>query len=87
VALIDTARREIDLAAYVLTDWPIIEALIRATRRGVKVRIYLDGTQFAEHEPAKVFQELADAPGIEIRAKRGSPMHLKSYESGSPAPR
>jgi phosphatidylserine/phosphatidylglycerophosphate/cardiolipin synthase-like enzyme len=69
----------IDLAAYVLTDWPIIEALIRAIRRGV-LRIYLDGTQFAEHEPAKVFQELADAPGIEIRVKRGSPMHLKSYE-------
>jgi hypothetical protein len=26
VALIDTARNEIDLAAYVLTDWPVIQA-------------------------------------------------------------
>ena len=27
VALLDTARQEIDLAAYVLTDWPIFKAL------------------------------------------------------------
>jgi phosphatidylserine/phosphatidylglycerophosphate/cardiolipin synthase-like enzyme len=32
VALIDAARQEIDLAAYVLTDWPVIQALIRAAR-------------------------------------------------------
>jgi phosphatidylserine/phosphatidylglycerophosphate/cardiolipin synthase-like enzyme len=44
VALIDSAKREIDLAAYVQTDWPIIQALTRAADRGVKVRIYLDGT-------------------------------------------
>jgi len=46
------------------------------------VRIYIDGTQFAEREPAKVFQDLAETPGVEIRTKRdhGAPMHLKSYE-------
>jgi phosphatidylserine/phosphatidylglycerophosphate/cardiolipin synthase-like enzyme len=78
VALIDAAKREIDLAAYVLTDWP----LTRAADRGVNVRIYLDGTQLAEREPAKVFQDLAETPGVEIRTKRahGAPMHLKSYQ-------
>jgi phosphatidylserine/phosphatidylglycerophosphate/cardiolipin synthase-like enzyme len=40
VALIDRAEREIDLAAYVLTDWPVIQALTRAADRGVKLRIY-----------------------------------------------
>jgi phosphatidylserine/phosphatidylglycerophosphate/cardiolipin synthase-like enzyme len=82
VALIDTAKREIDLAAYVLTDWPVMQALTRAADRGVKVRIYLDGTQFAEREPARVFQDLAETPGVEIRTKRdhGAPMHLKNYE-------
>jgi hypothetical protein len=40
--------REIDMAAYVLTDWPIMQALTRAADRGVKVRIYLDGTQLGE---------------------------------------
>jgi phosphatidylserine/phosphatidylglycerophosphate/cardiolipin synthase-like enzyme len=40
VALIDRAKHEIDMAAYVLTDWPIIQALTRAADRGVKVCIY-----------------------------------------------
>jgi phosphatidylserine/phosphatidylglycerophosphate/cardiolipin synthase-like enzyme len=48
-ALIDSASRQIDMAAYVLTDWPVIEALTRAADRGVQVRIYLDGRQLAEH--------------------------------------
>jgi phosphatidylserine/phosphatidylglycerophosphate/cardiolipin synthase-like enzyme len=82
VGLIDTARQEIDMAAYVLTDWPVIQALTRAADRGVKVRVYLDGAQFAEREPAKVFQDLAETPTVEIRIKRdhGAPMHLKSYQ-------
>jgi phosphatidylserine/phosphatidylglycerophosphate/cardiolipin synthase-like enzyme len=82
VALIDRAEREIDMAAYVLTDWPILQALTRAADRGVKVRIYLDGTQLAEREPAKVFNDLAETPGVETRTKHKSsdPMHLKSYQ-------
>ena len=82
VALIDPAEREIDMAAYVLTDWPILQALTRAADRGVKVRIYLDGTQLAEREPAKVFNDLAETPGVEITIKRKSSdlMHLKSYQ-------
>jgi phosphatidylserine/phosphatidylglycerophosphate/cardiolipin synthase-like enzyme len=82
VALIDTAKREIDMAAYVLTDWPVIQALTRAADRGVKVRIYLDGGQLAQREPARVFQDLAETPGVEIRTKRdnGALMHMKSYE-------
>jgi phosphatidylserine/phosphatidylglycerophosphate/cardiolipin synthase-like enzyme len=82
VALIDRAEHEIDMAAYVLTDWPIIQALIRAADRGVKVRIYLDGTQFAEREPSKAFHDLAETPGVEIRTKHkhAALMHLKSYQ-------
>jgi phosphatidylserine/phosphatidylglycerophosphate/cardiolipin synthase-like enzyme len=70
------------MAAYVLTDWAIMQALTRAADRGVKVRIYLDGTQLAEREPAKVFLELAETPGVEIRIKRqrSAPMHLKSCQ-------
>ncbi len=82
VALIDTANREIDMAAYVLTDWQVIEALTRAADRGVKLRIYLDGGQLAAREPPKVFQELAETPEVQIRTKlnHGIFMHLKSYE-------
>jgi phosphatidylserine/phosphatidylglycerophosphate/cardiolipin synthase-like enzyme len=77
VALIDRAGHDIDMA-----DWPVMQALTRAADRGVKVRIYLDGTQFAEREPAKVFDDLAETPGVEIRIKHKTsvPMHLKSYE-------
>jgi hypothetical protein len=38
VALIDAAKHEIDLAAYVLTDWPIIQALPRTVGRKRRVR-------------------------------------------------
>ena len=46
------------------------------------MRIYLDGEQFSEREPAKVFFDLAETPGVEITIKRKSSdlMHLKSYQ-------
>jgi phosphatidylserine/phosphatidylglycerophosphate/cardiolipin synthase-like enzyme len=82
VALIDGAQHVIDMAAYVLTDWPVMQALTRAADRGVAIRIYLDATQLAEREPVKVFNELAETPGVEIRIKHKArdPMHLKSYQ-------
>jgi len=82
VALIDQAEHNIDLAAYVMTDWPVMRALIRAAQRGVKVRIYMDGGRIGEREPTPLFRELIATPEIEVRFKRaGSPlMHLKSYQ-------
>jgi phosphatidylserine/phosphatidylglycerophosphate/cardiolipin synthase-like enzyme len=82
VELIDHAEHHIDIAAYVLTDWPVMRALIRAARRGVKVRLYMDGGRIGEREPTPLFRELIATPGIEVRFKRtGSPlMHLKSYQ-------
>ncbi|HUB65339.1 MAG TPA: phospholipase D-like domain-containing protein [Methylocella sp.] len=82
VALIDQAEHKIDIAAYVLTDWPVMQALIRAAQRGVKVRIYMDGRRIGEREPTPLFRELLSTPEIEVRFKRaGSPlMHLKSYQ-------
>src|SRR5262245_42026334 len=81
VELIDSAKHEIDFAAYVLTDWPVMQALKRAAERGATVRIYLDASQLAEREPAKVFRDLAQTRGVEIRVKRENSalMHLKSY--------
>jgi len=59
-----------------------MQALTRAADRGVKVRIYLDGTRLAERAPTKVFRDLAETPGAEIRTKHKSvaPMRLKSYQ-------
>jgi phosphatidylserine/phosphatidylglycerophosphate/cardiolipin synthase-like enzyme len=82
VSLIDHAKSAIDIAAYVLTDRPVMLALLRAAQRGVKVRVYMDGRRIGEREPKPLFLELLSSPGIEIRFKRrGSPlMHLKSYQ-------
>jgi phosphatidylserine/phosphatidylglycerophosphate/cardiolipin synthase-like enzyme len=68
VALIDTAQREIDLAAHVLSDRAVIQALTDSADRGVKVRIYLDGGRLRETEGSKAFQALAETPSVEIRA-------------------
>lgn len=82
VALIDGARQSIDMAAYVLTNWPVMQALARASRRGVKVRIYLDNGMIGQRTPSPPFLALLDDPSIEIGVKRpGAPlMHLKSYQ-------
>ena len=55
VALIDRAEHDIDIAAYVLTDRPVMSALLRAAGRGVKIRIYLDGGRTGEREPTPLF--------------------------------
>jgi phosphatidylserine/phosphatidylglycerophosphate/cardiolipin synthase-like enzyme len=62
VALIDQAARNIDIAAYVLTDWPVMRALIRAAQRGVKVRIYMDGRRIGERDSTALFREFAHCP-------------------------
>ena len=51
-------------------------------RSAIWPAIQLDGTQLAEREASKVFHDLAETPGVEIRIKRdhGAPMHLKSYQ-------
>jgi hypothetical protein len=73
VALLRAARSKIDLAAYVLTDWPVIDALIEAHRRGVTIRIVLDPSQASDLDRLReVSQSLRTSPP-------GPFMHLKSY--------
>lgn len=81
VVLLDSARTSIDMAAYVLTDVAVIDALTRAAGRGVRVRIYRDvgqdrvGRAVADHLAA-----LVAAPSVQVRTKPGRVyMHLKSY--------
>jgi PLD-like domain len=70
VALIDSAQREIDFAAYVLTDWAVIQALTRAADWGVKVRIYLDAGRLRETKGSKAFQDLAETPSVESMSSK-----------------
>jgi len=78
VALIDSAGVSIDMAAYVLCDAAVIEALTDAADRGVKVRLYLDRGEFATH--AEALAALIAAPGVAARIKpSGVLMHMKAY--------
>ncbi|WP_246206953.1 phospholipase D-like domain-containing protein [Methylocystis heyeri] len=73
LALLRSARKSIDIAAYTLTDRPVIEALIDARRRGVAVRLVLDPGQ---NHALELLRPLSGG----VRMKPPGPyMHLKAY--------
>ena len=81
--LLARARKRIDMAAYVLTDRRVIEALEAAARRGVAIRLYLDPEQpGGQGAVAGRLGQLLRNSGVEVRIKgRGADfMHLKSYQ-------
>jgi len=79
---IGLAELSIDMAAYVLSDPRIIEALTAAAERGVLIRLYWDRSQFAEHGPTRggLIEALLAHPNVVARVKgEGVLMHLKAY--------
>lgn len=73
LGVLGRARTSIDFAAFVLTDHAIVDALKDARRRGVRVRIVLDGSQ------PNAFERLAEIGDV-VRVKDTKPiMHMKSY--------
>ena|SRR5271166_416199 len=70
------------MAAYVLSDARIIEALTKAAERDVIVRLYLDKSQFSEHglRFGAPIEALLAHPNVCARVKgEGVLMHLKAY--------
>jgi phosphatidylserine/phosphatidylglycerophosphate/cardiolipin synthase-like enzyme len=65
VAAIDAAQLSVDMAAYSLNLWSIRDALLRAERRGVVIRIVMESDNMDNRE----VQELIDA-GIPILSDR-----------------
>jgi Transposase DDE domain group 1 len=55
-----------------IKDWSLTSLKEKLIKIGAKAvsRICLDGGQLGGREPAKVFQEVAETPGVEVRAKR-----------------
>ena len=73
LALIRSATKSVDMAAFTLTDWPIIATLKEARGRGVTGRILLDPSQ------RQADAKLAEMKDVVRVKKRGSPyMHLKA---------
>jgi phosphatidylserine/phosphatidylglycerophosphate/cardiolipin synthase-like enzyme len=66
------------MAAYVLTDNAVIEALRQAAARGVTVRIWRDASEAAR---LSEFDVDGRVQGLELRSSQpgGELMHLKGY--------
>jgi phosphatidylserine/phosphatidylglycerophosphate/cardiolipin synthase-like enzyme len=71
--LLQQARQEIWVAAFVLTDTRIVESLVQAHRRGVRVRVVIDARNLENSR-----DETLQQAGIDVR-KDGNPytMHHK----------
>ena len=80
--IIAGAESSIDMAAYVLSDTRVIEALTAAAERDVCVRLYFDKSQFAQHglKVDAPIEALIAHPNVAARVKgEGVLMHLKAY--------
>jgi phosphatidylserine/phosphatidylglycerophosphate/cardiolipin synthase-like enzyme len=78
-----SAGSTVNLAAFVLSDYEIIDSLKFAAIRGAKLRIYLDPRELAELKLSEEhpFVKLSRAPNVQIKVKAESEglMHMKSY--------
>lgn len=80
--LITQAKKTIDMAAYVLSDQKIIEALSAAASRGVQVRIYFDPEQFRRIGGSNDnIGALINQPNVHgrIKPEQNDLMHIKAY--------
>jgi phosphatidylserine/phosphatidylglycerophosphate/cardiolipin synthase-like enzyme len=74
VDLIDAAQQRVDVAAYELNLPTVTDALLRAHRRGVQVRLVTDG----EYEDEEMVARLRKAGvPVTVRPKDGGIMHNK----------
>lgn len=82
VSVIGRAELSIDMAAYVLSDARVIEALTAAAERDVAVRLYFDKSQFSQHglRVDAPIEALLAHPNVAAKVKAdGVLMHLKAY--------
>ena len=82
MAMLETATRSVDVAMYSFTDREIAEELANLARKGVRVRVYRDRTQFQEEGRSEgvTATSILLAAGVEVRVKGARDlMHLKSY--------
>lgn len=77
VGLINQAQKTIDIAVFSINRRPIINALLDAQARGVKIRFLTDRTQIAASKDPTHVEELMDA-GVDVRVHtRRALMHVK----------
>ncbi len=71
IATLETATRSVDVAMYSFTDREIAEELANLARKGVRVRVYRDRTQFQEEgrSDGVTATSILLAAGVEVRVK------------------
>ncbi len=84
VSTIETARESVELAAYSLTDFRVIQALTDAAQRGVYVSVYLDRDQtlseLRRRALAAALLGLASSPNAKVMVKSTATLqHMKAY--------
>jgi len=75
--VIDHAQHTLDAAFFQVNNPALIDAFVRATQRGVKVRFVTDTQYFTDPSYAPGYQRLVDAGIPVIDDKRGALMHSK----------
>ena len=80
-SMIASARKSIDMAAYILTDRDVVATLSAAAGRGVRVRLYLDEEQVTGRAASDALAVIRSA-GIAVRMKpaHAEAMHLKAFQ-------
>ena len=78
VKIIDQAKTFIDLAMYSLTSRVLAQAILRAHKRGVKIKIVLDGNDESEYSKGFYLYKR----GIDVRYTRGKRRQGKKISYG-----
>jgi phosphatidylserine/phosphatidylglycerophosphate/cardiolipin synthase-like enzyme len=64
VDVIDSADKELVMAAYSFTSKPVAEALVKAKKRGVSVKVVLDKSQESEKYTVATFLKNQEVPFV-----------------------
>jgi len=75
VKLLDQARESLDIAVYTFTNRKLAAAVLRAHKRGVKIRLILDGNDESDYSKGFYLRQR----GVAVRYARGlaKPSHKK----------
>jgi phosphatidylserine/phosphatidylglycerophosphate/cardiolipin synthase-like enzyme len=78
IGVIDSAKRTLDIAIYSLTHPEIVDAIKKAQKRGVAVRLITDQSQ-SNGKPQQAALEILGSANVPIKVNRHSGlMHLKT---------
>ncbi len=77
VRLIDSARTGIDAAVYTFTNRALARAVVRAHKRGVRIRLILDGNDESDYSKGYYLRQR----GVDVRYARGLEKKYKSRKT------